>query len=241
MCFGGTQVINTPAQKTELSPAGQAIEEQNLDLITKTNPFLQSLIQKGGSGWTNEAMPDYASTYGSGLNTVLDANKTIANTATGRLDDAFQNNMNFAVNQAMEPALQGLSALGNKGVINSSLGKQWSSETTENMANAAQNAWSTNLGLQNQLATAKQSSAMAPLSYMSGYYDTVTNPYKSMFSMATGQGQAPLQNAFNQYIGQQTALSAPAQTNVVQQPGIGGVFGSVLGGLAGNTGLFGRK
>lgn len=276
--FGSTTVSNSyPVNgATQLTETGKEIEEINRDYLRVLSPILQNLAQTGGAQVGTSITPDYNSMYGSGLNQINAANagiNALAGQAASKyssLDNNYSNlnnnysglvNGNLSANQqavmqnavknAMTPYNNSFQGLANNGIINSSVGKQWSSDaaTAGNTAalnsysdimNTANNAYGAQLsglgqqasnygqgvntqsGLYNNMA----SSAANPYNYAAGFQSAAGSNAKDLLSLATGS-YTPVGSTFSDYLkagtGQQ---SSSTSTN---NSGLWGALGTGAG------------
>jgi hypothetical protein len=223
---GGTTVTQTPAQKTELSPIGQEIEGYNRDYIKVLSPILQNLATTGGAQVGQGYQPDYSQLYQPGLNQIGAATGTINNLSQGVLPQSFIDNQKAQVSQI---ANQGIGNILNrnaqKGVVNSSVTRGMMKDLDDSINNSIVNNYNQNLSSLSGLAGQQISAAAAPYNYAAGYQSAATSNAKDLLSLATGS-YSPLGSTFSNYLNQQTALSAPAQTSVTQSSS---PFGSILG------------
>jgi hypothetical protein len=235
---GGYQ--SAPAIITELSPEQKRTIALQNQYLEATAPVLSDLVNKGSTALNAYSAPDFSKYYQQGLDTTLDASNNARMLAQGRLPSAYQANVSQAVADAVSPYQQQFTRMGSSGTINSSLMRGLTTDMARGATAAANNAINQNLASASNLNQAYGQSATAPLGYQSTYYQTQTQPAKDFLTLGTSTYQ-PTGAAANQAYQWQAALSAPAQNNYIQQPGLGSVFGTVLGGLAGNPGLFGKK
>lgn len=235
---GGYQ--SSPAVVQEMpAEMKQNVALQN-KYLEQISPVLSDLVNKGSTALNQYQAPDYSQYYQSGLNTTLDASNMAKSLAQGNLPSAYKANMDASIQEALSPYQQQFAGLAGRGVINSSLGKDWASSASKAAQTAANLAYNQNMSAASQLTNQYGQTATAPLAYQNTYYQTQTQPAKDFLQLGTATYQ-PVGQAANQAYQWQAAMSAPAQNNYVQQPGFGSVLGSIAGGLAGNAGLFGRR
>ena len=223
----------------ELSPEQKRTIELQNKYLESTGPVLSDLVSKGSSALQAYQAPNFNQYANQGMGITQEAVAGNRALAQGNLPSAYNAGMDAAISEALTPYQQQFSNLGSRGVINSSIGKQWATEASKAAQTAANLAYNQNLTTASQLNAAYGQSATAPLNYQQALYGAQTQPAKDFLTLGT-QTYQPTGQAANQAYQWQAAMSAPAQNQYVQQPGFGSVFGSVLGGLAGNPGLFRR-
>lgn len=233
MC-GDTSVTQTPAQVTPMSETGQKIESLNYDYLKTLSPQLQELVRQGGVALQNQVQPNYGQMYQPGLNTIGQAQGTINNLNQGILPQSFIDNQKAQVSEIANQGMGNILARNaGKGVLNSSVTRSMTKDLNDSINNSIVNNYNQNLSSMSQLANQQMSSALAPANYAAGFQQAANQNAKDYFGLATGT-YSPLGNTFGNYLQQQTALSAPAQTSVTQnQSPFGSILGTGLGIFAG--------
>ena len=262
--FGSTTVSNSyPVNgATQLTETGKEIEGINRDYLRVLSPILQNLAITGGAQVGQGGNVDYASMYGTGLNQINNSNaglngltsnyqslnnqygNTFNNLSNGILPTAYQANMSQAVSDAMKPYKSQFNSLAGKGVINSSLGSQWSTDAsraandaansayTANMANASSiansgyNAQSSGLGNLANLYTTQSAAAANPYNYAAGYQQAATSNAKDLLSLATGSYQ-PVGSTFSDYL--KAGTGQQSSSTSTDNSGIWGALGTGAG------------
>ena len=235
---GGYQ--SSPAVVQEMTPDQKRTIQLQNQYLESTAPVLQSLVQKGNDALSGYQAPNFNQYAQQGMDITQNAMGMNRSLADGILPSAYKANVTQAVADAMQPFQQQFNQLGVNGTINSSLMRTLAGDMSRGATAAANSAINQSLASASQLTGAYGSSANAPLAYQTNLYNAQTQPAKDFLTLGTSTYQ-PTGQAAGQAYQWQTAMSAPAQNQYVQQPGFGGVLGSIAGGLAGNAGLFGRR
>lgn len=280
MCFKTTSetIVNTPpptAQETRLNNIyADYAENTAMPLATKASQYasnaMGNTLEPNYNAMYQQMMPavqqqqanfanlqGYANTQPDALNAMSQAqyNQNMYGNVAQGLQNARFSYINEPLQEANKAMNSGLSALGNKGVLNSSITKNFvndlTSDTQNTIANRLSDAYSQDfntsagLGQQNYTnysnnianAIANRSSlinqgldlAYAPSQYAAALQQNAQTVPQSWAAMALGQAQ-PTYNLASNLAGQRAAAAGRTTT---QDDGMGGMFGSVLGAATG--------
>lgn len=169
---------------------------------------------------------------------INNANSTVQGLIRGELPSAYQQNMENSIKSGMQRSMGGLlTDLGNRGVINSSVMNKGVQGINDAAASAMSDAYTHNLGLLSQLAGQQTDQATSGITAGAAAQEAAQQPALNLWNASLGLNSGGTLGALNAVSGKGTVTSKQSTSG----GGLGGLFGGIVSGLAGNPGLFMRK
>ena len=160
------------------------------------------------------------------------AQQGVAGLTQGILPEEYQKNMENSIKAGVQSSVGSMvNDLGGRGVLNSSVTNTQLQGINDAAANAMAEQYTNNIGTLNGLYGQQAGLAGQNITTAAGAQEAATNPGKAAWEMSMGLNGSTL-GALNAMGGQGTT------TSTQKQSGGSGLLGGVLGGLAGNSGLF---
>jgi len=237
-CGGSkTTVVNQPAQIAPPTKDQLRMEKISADYAEYIAPTAKMLANMGTWGFQNNQLnpnPNWSNLYDSGRSQINTANQSILDASNGFVNQNLMNNKMETINRGVKNSLgNAITGLAKRGIVNSGTANKAFDQIDKNTQQQMNDAYDSTLTQQSQLANQLMQSAYQPTSFASAAQNASIDIPAKYYALATGQ-TAPATDMWKAYLGQQTYLSSPAQSHIVQKQGSG--FGSFIGGLAG--GLF---
>jgi hypothetical protein len=166
---------------------------------------------------------------------IANAQGIVSGLQSGELPQAYIDNMTNAVGGTVQNTLgSAINSLGQRGVINSSMGNKAISDIANSTANAVAGQYNNNIALQSQLAGQQVDNATAGITASAGAQEASQQPALNLWNASLG-----LQGSGNQVLGN---IAGKYGTRVQSTQNSGGGLGNFLGGaatgVAGNSGFW---
>lgn len=179
---------------------------------------------------------DYGKLTNDALGQVGAAQKGVAGLVNGQLPEEYQKNMEASIKRGVTNSMGGmLDSLGSRGVLNSSITDKGIAGINDSAANAMADAYNNNITTLSQLYGQQINSAGAGITTAAGGQEAAQNPALNLWNASLGLNSGATLGALQAMGGQGTTTATSTQ----KTSGGGGLLGGILGGLAGNAGLFG--
>ena len=174
---------------------------------------------------------DYNKMNNTAQKEIANAQGIVSGLQSGQLPQAYVDNMTNAVGGTVQNTLgNAINSLGQRGVINSSVGNKAINDIANSTANAVAGQYNNNIALQSQLAGQQVDNATAGITASAGAQEAAQSPALKLWEASLG-----LQGSGNQVLGN---IAGKYGTRVQNTQNSGGGFGNFLGGVA--TGIAGN-
>lgn len=226
------QSYQPTAQEIRLQRQAADYSEAAAPNALKLNDIAAQLLY--GSYGTVQA--DYDKMNQTAQNQIAGAQQGIGNLANGQLPEEYQKNMEASIKSGVQNSVGSIvSDLGSRGVLSSSVTNKAMQGINDSAAAAMADQYGNNIGLLSGLYGQQINSAGAPISTSAGAQEAAQNPALNLWNASLGLNSGGTLGALQAMGGQGTT------TATSKQSGGSGLFGGILGGLAGNPGLFGSN
>lgn len=223
------QSYQPTAQEIRLQKQAADYSEAVAPNALKLNDIAAQLLY--GSYGTVQA--DYDKMNQTAQNQIAGAQQGIGNLANGVLPAEYQQNMENSIKSGVQNSVGSMvSDLGSRGVLSSSVTNKAMQGINDSAAAAMADQYTNNIGLLSGLYGQQINSAGAPISTSAGAQEAAQNPALNLWNASLGLNSGGTLGALQAMGGQGTT------TATSKQSGGSGLLGGVLGGLAGNSGLF---
>lgn len=227
---GGTTYSYTP------SPEERALLAQQVELQNQFYPNAIKLNEAAGDVlWDSygTVQADYNKMNDTAQQQIANAQGIVSGLQSGQLPQAYIDNMTNAVGGTIQNTLgNAINSLGQRGVINSSVGNKAINDIANSTANAVAEQYNNNIALQSQLAGQQIDNATAGITASAGAQEAAQQPALNLWEASLG-----LQGSGNQVLGNIAGkYGTRVQTN--QGGGFGNFLGGVASGIAGNGGFW---
>lgn len=164
---------------------------------------------------------------------IAGAQAGVQNLTNGVLPEEYQKNMEASIKSGVQNSVGNMvSDLGSRGVLSSSVTNKAMQGINDSAASAMADQYQNNIGLLSGLYGQQVNSAGAPITTTAGAQEAAQQPALNLWNASLGLNNGGTLGALQAMGGQGTT------TATSKQSGGSGLFGGVLGGLAGNSGLF---
>ena len=231
MSGGGTKVQNIGAQYAQASPEQNKLLQNQMDWFSNLSPSINQLTNFGSSSLSKVPQYDYGQMYSNNMPQQNQIQAGFNGLTQGKLPDGFADQQGSYITGKMGDAMGSTMAKwADKGLVNSSLAQRafgdvqgWASEQLQKNHLNNMSAAGTALGN-------SQQALWSPMQYASEAQDAAMKLPTQAFGLA-GQLNQPIADLLAQLIGQQTAMSSPAQTIVSQKESPWGAIAGLAGSL----------
>lgn len=238
---GGSQTTNNnyrPLTSDELRMQKASADYAEAIQPSAYNLFQRSMGMLGQPGTDTTVNPNYNSLYNKQASSTAANTQAQNNISNGLLPQSFIDNRNAQAQSYAKSSMGNLlSNMNSRGVVNSSVMGSGMDSINKNLAETFQNSYTNDLNTASGLVSKNQEYANMPIQQANQAQSASYQMPLQLFGAATGQMQP------TQQIWQPTLLSNqsnPTSSTTTTSGGGGGLFGGILGGLAGNPGIFGR-
>ena len=237
--FGGKGSSQTTVQSYQPTAQEIRLQKQAADYSEAVAPnalWLNNVAKGLLENSLGAVQVDYGALNNSAQNQIGAAQSGVQGLLQGKMPEEYQKNMEASIKSGVENSMGGLLGdLGSRGVINSSVMNKGVQGINDSAASAMSNAYTQNMGLLSQLYGQQMSGATAGIGASAAAQEAAQNPAMNLWNSSLGLNSGGTLGALNAVAGQGTTT---ATTNM---SGGSGLFGGILTGLAGNTGLFGSN
>lgn len=232
---GGKGGSTTNVQSYQPTKQEIRMQEQAADYSEAISPnakWLNDTARKLLESSLGDTQVNYNELNKNAQEQISNAQNTVSGLAKGELPAEYQQNMQDSINRAVESSVgQSINGLGNRGILNSSVTNQALNDTSVAAANAASDKYLESIGTLNGLAGQQAGLAGAGITTAAAAQEAAQAPALSAWNASLGLNGANL-GALNALGGQGTTTTRGTTS------GGSGLFGGILGGLGGNSGLF---
>ena len=231
---GGSSTTNVQSYTPTTQEVG--LQQQALDYSKAVSPNALSLNNLAANQ-IKDAYGTVNVNYGDLTNDAMKqqtaAQQGVNNLTQGVLPSNYTQNMTDSIKTGVNKTVGStVSNLGSRGVLNSSVTSGALNDISKNVSDTMAQNYLNNVSTLNGLYGQQSSLATAPMqTALAGQEASLETP-SQLWNMSLGLNSGGTLGALNSLSGKGTTTSTSTQS------GGGGLFGSVLGGLASNSGLF---
>ncbi len=228
---GGTSVKNVAAQTAAASPEQNKLIQNQMDWFANLSPSINQLTNFGSSSLQNVPQFNYGQMYNANMPQQQNIQTSLNGLAQGKLLDGYADEQRKYIESSMNNSMGSTMAKwANKGLVNSSMAQRAFGDVSGWASNQLQQNHLQNLSSAGNALNQSQAALWSPMQYAQQAQDAAMSLPTQAFGLA-GQLNQPISDLLSQLMGQQTALSSPAQTIVTQKSSPWGAIGSLAGSL----------
>lgn len=212
------------------------LQEQAADYAEAVAPNALELNKKAAEllfGSLGDTQVDYNKLLSDAQSQITSAQQGVADLAQGKLPEEYQQNMEASIQSGVENSMGSmLDSLGSRGVLSSSVTNNATNDISKNIANTMAQQYQNNIGILNGLYGQQASLAGQNIATSAAAQEAAQAPALNLWNASLGLNSGGTLGAL-QAIGNQGTTTTTSSTS-----GGSGLFGGILTGLAGNSGLF---
>lgn len=228
---GGSKVQNIGAQKATATPEQNKLLQNQMDWFANLGPSINQLTNLGASSLQNVPQFNYGQMYNANMPQQQNIQNNLNGLAQGKLPDGYADEQRKYIENSMNNSMgTTMAQWANKGLVNSSMAQRAFGDVSGWASNQLQQNHLQNIASAGNALNQSQQSLWSPMQYAQQAQEAAMALPTQSYTLA-GQLNQQIADLLSQLMGQQTALSSPAQTIVTQKSSPWGAVGSLAGSL----------